>query len=397
MKVLMLAHNLTAGGGVTVGRNLIATLPGVDRRHTFVAAVPPGLGYEAAARESGARLRMVPSGGLGARLRFESTGLRAILREEAPDWVLALGNVPVRRPGCRQALLLHDPHLVYSRDHYPRELRRNLLKKRIIARQIRAGLSDVDAVFLQTKTMRERFRRSFRFTGRLGLCPVAPSRFATDGHAGDVDPRIADAPRGGRFLVLTRYYAHKNLELLVEAYDRFRAELAGTTCALTIEPEEHPGARELLAEIDRRGLGRQIVNVGRLAPDRLPAHYAWCDVLLQPSLLESFTSTYVEAMYFGRPIATADLDFAHEVCGDAAEYFDPWSANSLAQAMERLARTPGRRDELARAGQARLTESARGWRDCVAELADVLGLAASRGASSSSRADFSPAAGGPRG
>ena len=48
-----------------------------------------------------------------------------------------------------------------------------------------------------------------------------------------------------------------------------------------------------------------------------------------PTLLESFSGTYVEAMYHGKPIFTSDIDFARDICGDAAFYFDPLDENSI--------------------------------------------------------------------
>jgi glycosyltransferase involved in cell wall biosynthesis len=51
--------------------------------------------------------------------------------------------------------------------------------------------------------------------------------------------------------------------------------------------------------------------------------------LLMPTLLESYGNPYAEAMYHNKTIITSDLDFAKDVCGDAAFYFDPLDENSI--------------------------------------------------------------------
>ncbi len=65
-------------------------------------------------------------------------------------------------------------------------------------------------------------------------------------------------------------------------------------------------------------------------------YYLACNALLLPTLLESFSGTYLEAMHFGRPILTSNLDFARDVCDDAALYFDPWDPVAIKDAILKL-------------------------------------------------------------
>ena len=51
--------------------------------------------------------------------------------------------------------------------------------------------------------------------------------------------------------------------------------------------------------------------------------------MILPTLLESFSATYIEAMFHGKTILTSDLDFARDVCGEAAFYFDPLNPQSI--------------------------------------------------------------------
>ena len=79
-----------------------------------------------------------------------------------------------------------------------------------------------------------------------------------------------------------------------------------------------------------------IQNIGPIPNQRLPEVYRSANALIFPTLLESYSRTYLEAMHFGLPILTSDRDFARHLCQDAALYFDPLDADSLAKAMARL-------------------------------------------------------------
>lgn len=61
----------------------------------------------------------------------------------------------------------------------------------------------------------------------------------------------------------------------------------------------------------------------------MPALYQQVDALLLPTLLESFSATYLDSFYYRKPVFTSDRDFAKDVCADAAYYFDPLSAQSI--------------------------------------------------------------------
>jgi len=54
----------------------------------------------------------------------------------------------------------------------------------------------------------------------------------------------------------------------------------------------------------------------------------------------------------GTPVVAADRPYAHDVCGDAAVYFDPLDPASLASAVARLAEEAGLAERLSRLGRA---------------------------------------------
>lgn len=85
---------------------------------------------------------------------------------------------------------------------------------------------------------------------------------------------------------------------------------------------------------------RHFENRGPVPVAYGPALYRSCDVLLLPTLLETFSTTYPEAMAMGLPIVTTDLGFAHDVCAEAALYYPPSDAEGAADRISELISDP---------------------------------------------------------
>lgn len=158
-------------------------------------------------------------------------------------------------------------------------------------------------------------------------------------------------PGRTRILHLSAYYPHKNHALLLPVakalrrlYPDFDFEFV-----VTLPPDGQPW-KELSDRFGRAGLAERIQTLGPLEVKNCPSAYRDCHVVFHPSLLEVFSATYLEAFAAERPLVASDLDFAHEVCGDAALYFDPLVAEDAAAALFRAAADQELRDELIRKG-----------------------------------------------
>ena len=57
-----------------------------------------------------------------------------------------------------------------------------------------------------------------------------------------------------------------------------------------------------------------------------------------------------------KPIITSDLDFAHDICGEAARYFNPDDNRTGAEAIVQVALNGELRERLEKAGEERLAE-----------------------------------------
>ncbi|MBW3535606.1 MAG: glycosyltransferase, partial [Gemmatimonadetes bacterium] len=112
--------------------------------------------------------------------------------------------------------------------------------------------------------------------------------------------------------------------------------------------DEYWGAvRYLIVEL---GLGDAVTMVDQASMAHLAAIYRTSDVFVLLSEHEGFCVPLLEAMHFGVPLVTSDLDFARDVCGGAAVYADPLDAPALARAVARAVRDDGLRRRLREAG-----------------------------------------------
>lgn len=382
MRVALLAHGALGAGATSVVKNLITALGRVAPENTYGVTIPKGMGYEEVCRDV-PQVEVFPyhQGGRIGRWYWETFRLPALVRRFRPDVLLALADRGMVRPPCPQAVLLHRSQMFYPSRHFCHDTRMNRLLFRYHSHHLAKSLPYIDLLLCQTEAAAQRVRQRYGFAGRIEICPNAVSQFAAGGERAEMPDLLRPVAEKMRLFCLTRYYAHKNLESIVEMFDRYRKELADVAVILTISPEQHPKAAWLLAKIDRMRLTGQIVNIGPVVQSQLGDYYRHCSGLLLPTLLESFSGTYLEAMHFGRPILTSDLDFAHVVCGDAAVYFDPWNPSAMKDAIVRLKGDPALADDLVEKGRVRLSTMFRSWDDIAGDLAGWLGQCARGGRS----------------
>jgi glycosyltransferase involved in cell wall biosynthesis len=132
----------------------------------------------------------------------------------------------------------------------------------------------------------------------------------------------------------------KNLALLLDAYERYRAAAGPRALQLVLAGRAHG---------DRPGVRSE------REPD-LAALLGTAAALVHPALHEGFGLTALEAMSAGVPVIAARSPGLAETCGEAPRYVDPYDTADLASALAELAADASLRDELARRGSARAAQ-----------------------------------------
>jgi glycosyltransferase involved in cell wall biosynthesis len=163
-------------------------------------------------------------------------------------------------------------------------------------------------------------------------------------------------------------YPPKNFTRLVQAYARV-GPAAGVSLVIAGGENRFLSAHELKVP-EALGLTKWVKWLGWVEPRLLPALYQMAEVLLLPSLFESYGLPIAEAMAAGCPVLTADRYGTKEIAGNAALLVDPESVDEIASGMHRLVSEPDLRRRLIAAGRERVGPLT--WRRCAQETLRVL-------------------------
>jgi glycosyltransferase involved in cell wall biosynthesis len=147
-------------------------------------------------------------------------------------------------------------------------------------------------------------------------------------------------------LTVSANYPHKNLEIIKKIVPYLKFYKIKIHFFVTLQQIDF---QELFFDLEE-----YVTNLGPLEVADLPDAYLRCNAVFMPSLLETFSATYPEAMKMEKPILTSDLSFARDICGPAAEYFDPLNPEDILQKIINLINNKDRQLELIRFGKERL-------------------------------------------
>lgn len=132
-----------------------------------------------------------------------------------------------------------------------------------------------------------------------------------------------DRDREPFLLYPANHWPHKNHQRLFAAFAFVRRERPDLRLVLTGRGHE------------RAVLPAGVESHGHVTMDELVELYRTAACLVFPSLYEGFGLPPLEAMACGCPVAASNATSLPEVCGDAAEYFDPLSPEDTAAAILR--------------------------------------------------------------
>ena len=334
----VVAANARMGGAVTLVNGLAGAASATQAPVRFL--VPPALVEPLEAR--GASVIGLPARSAVGRL----AQARAWLREHRPPAALLLDNLPLRS-GLPEVVVVHNRLLLEVpswRD--PR------------AAWLRANARRSSALVAPTRALA-------RLVERLGAaCTVVPHGAELPVPAGPVK-RLPE-----RLVHVGLPSPQKNLPVLLEALALLPApvELRWT------QDRSSRQSASLRALASRLGVEHRVVWLGQLSREAVAEELRSAAVFVFPSLSESFGLPLAEALAAGTAIVASDLDWAHEVCGDAASYADPGDPRTIACAVHQLLIDEGRRCQLQESARIRAARFC--WRDTLRRYLEVLGRAA---------------------
>lgn len=129
---------------------------------------------------------------------------------------------------------------------------------------------------------------------------------------------------------------HKNFDILPDVLVELKKLGIENVRFCTTIPFDHPLNNKLERRLDELGLMKNWKNYGRISQKKLGAMYQRCQMCFLPTLLEVFSASTVEAMYFNLPIVATDFPFNSEILANSCLYYQPKNAKEAAKQIAKL-------------------------------------------------------------
>jgi glycosyltransferase involved in cell wall biosynthesis len=297
------------------------------------------------------------------RLRLGLGGLQEIVRKVRADLVWSLNLGPYLKLNVPHVLSVNNAHQIY-----PWAVTRYHPKNPIFVAGLRWFFRNTlrvsDGVIVQTPLMGQYVAALSKGRQQIKVLSKAVE------NTSDVQPLALPAemqamisgglgPKAFTFLYVATAMPHKNHRTLVEAFDLLKASGVNARVLLTITLDElrAMGGEKAVGLVE----SGHVVPLGWTKKPHLKALYDACDACLMPSVLESLSSTHLEAMQWGKPQIVADLPYARDLCGDAVMYVAAESPEAWGQKIEVFASDQALRQDLTSKGFLRMREFPATW------------------------------------
>ena len=380
MRVFINAATLKVGGGKSVAINFlkeISLILAEIKTDSAVAVVPNYKDY-LSLNSPFLKLIPVPSWLQNPIMRFliMDFWIMKQLKASGANIIYSMGNIAIPEKHIPQVLLFHNPHMIYPESPIWNLMHwKDAIYNRISVYLFKKRLKYADLFLVQTETAGARLKKYYGIKNFI----ITPNAISLQPKAENQIPHnFSPNPNLIYLLCLSHYYPHKNLESFIELGKKIKEQKLPFRIIITLDVKQHPAAKILLQKIENEGLNDVLLNAGALKMSDVPQWYNATQALILPTLLESFSGTYVEAMYYERPIFTSNLDFATEVCGEAAYYFNPMDANNILDVIKNAFENPQKMAEKVAIGKTKVNEDFT-WKHVAHKMFDQLALTCIKG------------------
>lgn len=348
MRLLIDCMPLTGGGGVQVAIAFLNNLHYCSDV-AWQAVVPEKIKTAIPAHlKSDLRLLFLRKSVQADRL-WLSVKLTSLEKAFAPDVVFTVFGPAYFHARAPHVVGFALPNLIYARDSTVASPTRQL--EHILDLLRCTSFRKADHLVVETQTVQDRLAK------RLAIDAARISVIANS-----VNPLLETNPcqlntKANKFSILvpSAHYRHKNLEIIpfVAAEMKRIDPKLDFEFKLTLGSDSAPW-RLIAASAENQGVRDNLTTLGVVPIVELGRAYASCSAVYLPTLREASTAVYPESFHFKRPLVTSDLDFARELCGDAAAFVPPLDAAATAGILLKVAHRPEYASQLVEAGKKQL-------------------------------------------
>lgn len=350
MKILINASNINKGGALQVAHSFLSEIKN-NAEHLFYVILSPILSEQISVKEYPENfvfyIYSLPKGIFKA-IAGKDSYLRKIEHQTKPDVVFTIFGPAYWNPRSKHVVGFADGWC-YNPDsiafHKISVLQKIKIQCLIKLKNFRIK-READIIIVETEDAKQKISKHLKINKE--VIKVVGNTFHDIFNSKDF-PVFYMGPRKEnefRLITISANYPHKNLDIIKKVIPFLENKKINANFWLTIKQEEY---EQLF-----KGYEKWVKNIGPIDIKFVPSIYQQCDALFLPTLLETFTASYPEAMKMGKPILTSDLSFAHDICGDAAEYFDPLNSEDIANKIENIIINDKRRIKLINEGYSQL-------------------------------------------
>lgn len=140
---------------------------------------------------------------------------------------------------------------------------------------------------------------------------------------------------------------HKNLDIIPHIIHRLETkyDIVNFRFHITL-PDSSPVLPIIEQKIVKYGCSDRLINHGNLKQIELAELYRKSDICFLPSVLEVFSASTIEAMFFRLPTVATNLPFNTEVFKDACCYYEPMNVIQATEQLVRIATDNSIRKEM---------------------------------------------------
>lgn len=226
-----------------------------------------------------------------------------------------------RRP--RVITTIHDLGSFTVPEAYPASVRRR------VQQATRRAAHRASTIFVPSKTVQKEFIALFSKTdaSRIVVSPLGVDHQTykpkTREEMGPVLTKYRLSPQR-YFLFVGRLATHKNVPLLIRAFEQFKADRGtGDPYQLILVGRKEDGAGLVDAYLKASTVASFIRELGYVPQEEIPALMSGACAFVFPSKSEGFSLTPLEAAACGTLLIVSDIPVHREVLGDAALFASP--------------------------------------------------------------------------
>jgi glycosyltransferase involved in cell wall biosynthesis len=191
----------------------------------------------------------------------------------------------------------------------------------------------IDEIIVQSEYFRENIKR--RLTINIPIHIMTPGIPSTNKKQTFENP-YCHPENKKKILCLARYFEHKNIEILLQAGKLIKNRNLPFIIYLTLNKKHHRNVSIFLQNIKSSKLEDIIINIGKIEQANVCNYVNFCDAMILPSLLESFSMNYIEAWYYRKPLFVSNTKANRSSCKDAAFFFNPKDEKDIVNSLENL-------------------------------------------------------------